>query len=246
MFSKSHREMMRPSYAAILEALKRSDGMPISDLARELKMSYMGIKQHCLNLVEMGYLREWRVPREKKEVGRPEKLYQLTNQCDELFPVAGVALSLAILEGVKSLYGESAPEKLLLQHFQNLQNQWTPKIRAGKSLVEKATRLSDLRDQHGWFSRCHYDPEIGFRIEEFHNPLTPVYTSYPNAVRMEVQMMEKLLGTKIDRSEVSTGKGRRRIVFKIATLGVHSEEKEAPKQIPIPDISEMGDLFKGL
>ena len=38
---------MRASWAAILEAIKASDGMPVSDLSRELKMSYMGVKQHC-------------------------------------------------------------------------------------------------------------------------------------------------------------------------------------------------------
>ena len=111
---------MRASWAAILEAIKVSDGMPVSDLSRELKMSYMGVKQHCLKLTELGYLEEWRIPRAKKEVGRPEKLYRLTPKCNVLFPEAGVGLTLAILEGVKQLYGDSAPEKLLFHHFQVL------------------------------------------------------------------------------------------------------------------------------
>ncbi len=234
---------MKPSYPAILEALKRSDGMPVSDLSRELEMSYMGVKQHCLNLTEMGYLEEWRVPRERKEVGRPEKLYRLTAKCDEFFPQAGVALSLAVLEGVKSIYGDSAPEKLLLNYFQNLENRWRPKISAGKSLVEKATCLMDLRDQCGWFSRCHYHPDTGFRIEEYHHPLLAIYDVYPSAERIELQMMERLLGTKILKTKIKTGKGRRRTVYEIATLGVSAEEKASPKKPPIPDVSEMGDLF---
>jgi len=243
MFTPAHQAMMRPSYAAILEALKRSDGMPISDLARELKMSYMGVKQHCLNLTEQGYLEEWRVPRSKKEVGRPEKLYRLTSLCDPLFPQAGAELSLAVLDGVKVVYGDSAPEKLLFHHFQNQQDRWKAKVRAGKSLVEKATRLADLRDHEGCFSRCHYDPENGFRIEEFHHPMSSIFSQYPNAIRMEVQMMERLLGSKIHRTEAKIGKGRKRIVYEIATLGVRDESKNKSKKIPIPDISEMGDLF---
>jgi len=234
MFSKAYRDTMRSSYAAIFETLKTSDGMPVSDLARELEMSYMGVKGHCLNLTKMGYLEEWRVPREKKEVGRPEKLYRLTPKCDELFPEAGVGLTLAVLEGVKQLYGESAPEKLLFHHFQQLREQWQPKLRAGKSMVEKATRLADLRDKAGWFGRCHYDPTTGFRIEEFHNPLIKIYLIYPNAVRMEVQMMEQLLGTRVVRNEAATGKGRKRVVYEIATLGVREDgaKKERP---PMPD-----------
>ena len=214
---------MRASWAAILEALKISDGMPVFDLARELKMSYMGVKQHCLKLTEMGFLEEWRVPREKKEVGRPEKLYRLRAKSEELFPEAGVELTLAMMEGVKQIYGESAPEKLLFHHFQQLREQWLTKVRAGKSMVEKATRLVNARDQAGWFSRCHYDPSTGFRIEEFHSPMDKIYLKYPTAVRMEVQMMEQLLGTKVLRKEVSTGKGRKRVVYEISTLGVREE-----------------------
>jgi predicted ArsR family transcriptional regulator len=235
---------MRASWAAILEAIKVSDGMPVSDLARELKMSYMGVKQHCLKLAELGYLEEWRVPRAKKEVGRPEKLYRLTSKCDALFPEAGVGLTLAVLEGVKQLYGDSAPEKLLFHHFQVLRDQWQPKVRAGKSMVEKATRLADIRDKSGWFSKCHYDAESGFRIEEFHNPLAKIYGEYPNAVRMEVQMMEQLLGTRILRNEVSTGKGRKRVVYEIATLGVRQEgEKRLEAPAPGDTDGGQGSLF---
>lgn len=231
---------MRASYAEILSSLKCSDGMPISDLAREIEMSYMGVKQHCLNLVKLGYLEEWRVPREKKAVGRPEKLYRLTRKCDPLFPEAGVGLTLAVLEGVRQLYGESAPEKLLFHHFHQLRDQWVPKVRKGKSLVEKATKLTDLREEHGWFGRCHYDPDTGFRIEEFHNPLSEIYDQFPNAVRMEVQMMEQILGTKVLRNEVSTGKGRKMVVYEIATLGVREEGSHPPK--PKKASGDGGDL----
>ena len=116
-------------------------------------------------------------------------------------------------------------------------------MRKGKSLVEKATRLTDLRDKQGWFSRCHYDPESGFRIEEFHNPLAEIYAKFPNAVRMEVQMMEQVLGTKVLRSEVSVGKGRKRVVYEIATLGVRSDEKESRPIQPEVRSSGQGQLF---
>lgn len=235
---------MRTSWAVILEALKRSGGMPVSDLAREIEMSYMGVKQHCLKLTELGYLEEWRIPREKKEVGRPEKLYRLTAKCDPLFPQAGVGLTLAVLRGVKQMFGDAAPEKLLFHHFQELREQWQPKLKAGKSLVEKATRLADLRDKAGWFSRCHYDAATGFRIEEFHNPLAKIYAEYPNAVRMEVQMMEALLGTRVVRDEAVVGKGKKRVVYEIATLGVRQDGDPGLKP-PVPESRDrrQGRLF---
>jgi predicted ArsR family transcriptional regulator len=111
-------------------------------------------------------------------------------------------------------------------------------------LVEKATRLADVRDKSGWFSKCHYDAETGFRIEEFHNPLKKIYKEYTNAVRMEVQMMEQLLGTKIARTEVSIGKGRKRVVYEIATLGIRQEGLKTPNAPARNDNEgDQGSLF---
>lgn len=217
MFSQALRDVARRSYTEILQALKRSDGMAVSELARELNMSYMGVKQHCVNLEKKGYLETWRVPR--SQVGRPEKLYRLTSKCDDLFPQAGVGLTLDFMKGVQKMYGEAAPEKLLMHHFEEMRSQWASKIGAAHALVERVTRLAELRDETGTFSRCRYDAQDGLRIEEYHNPLEAIFQEYPNALRMETQMLERLLGTKVNRRQVSTGKGRKLTVYEVASLG---------------------------
>jgi hypothetical protein len=69
--------------------------------------------------------------------------------------------------------------------------------------------------------------------------MAKIYAKYPNAVRMEVQMLEQLLGTKVVRNEVATGKGRKRVVYEIATLGVREEgAKEEMKPMPSREESE--------
>ena len=218
MFSQVLRDIARPSYSEILEALKRSDGMAISELSKELNMSYMGVKQHCVNLEKKGYLETWRVPR--KQVGRPEKLYRLTSKCDELFPQAGVGLTLAVLKGVQQVYGESAPEKLLFHYYETLRAKWGEQMSSAKSLVEKAVFFTDLRDKEGCFSRCAYDKEGGLRIEEYHHPLKEIFEVYPSAERMELQFMEKVLGTRVTRRIADGGKGRKRVIYELSTLGV--------------------------
>jgi predicted ArsR family transcriptional regulator len=105
--------------------------------------------------------------------------------------------------------------------------QWMRKISSAKSLAERVTVLSELRDSTGAFSRCKFDSENGLRIEEYHNPLQPVFEVYPNAVRMEIQMMEQLLGTRVVRREVSSGKGRKHLVYEVATLASAPERPAA-------------------
>lgn len=221
MFSQALRDIARPTYAEILEALKRSDGMAVSELAKELKMSYMGVKQHCVNLEKKGYLKTWRVPR--TQVGRPEKLYRLTEACEELFPQAGPTLTLNLLKGVKKLYGESAPEKMLFHHFEDQRQRWSAKMKGVNSLAEKATKLAELRDAEGCFSKCSYDSQTGLRIEEFHHPMAKIYEQYPSALRMEVQMMEQLLGSRMSRKVVEGAKGRELVVYEVASLGMPAD-----------------------
>jgi predicted ArsR family transcriptional regulator len=52
----------------------------------------------------------------------------------------------------------------------------------------------------GYFSRCLYSEEDGLFIEEFHNPLQALFDAYPTLERMEIQMFEKLLGARVERS----------------------------------------------
>jgi predicted ArsR family transcriptional regulator len=177
MFLYGFRELVRPQWVSIVEELKIHGGMPIPELARVMEMSYMGVKQHCEALLELGYLERSRLPR--KEVGRPEIMYRLAPKADALFPQAGVAMTLSMLHNMKNLFGATAPEKLLHQYFSELQERWMCRMQRAKSIVEKATVLAGLREKEGCFARCSYDVKQGFRIEEFHHPCGPYLRSIP-------------------------------------------------------------------
>jgi predicted ArsR family transcriptional regulator len=217
MFSSGIRDLVRDQWIIIIEQLKLKGEMSITDLASFMGMSYMGVKQHCEALHKLGYLDRLRTPR--KEVGRPEITYHLSRKVDAIFPDAGISLTLSILKNMKNLFGSTAPEKLLFQYFVDLQEQWKSRLSRAKSLVEKATILSDLRQKEGCFSRCFYDVQKGFRIKEFHHPLWEIFIYYPSAVMMELRMMEQLLGTKIERIEILIGKDKLvRVDYVIITI----------------------------
>ena len=50
-------EIGRTQRLEILNTLKRTRGLSVNQLVARMKMSYMGIKQHCLTLERDGYLR---------------------------------------------------------------------------------------------------------------------------------------------------------------------------------------------
>lgn len=217
MFSPILSELMHPVRAELISQLKRSDGMAVREIADALEMSYMGVKQHCEKLEKLGFIKTWRVPR--VEAGRPQKLYQLTEKCDPLFPRNVPELTLGLLKAADEALGNSAAEKILFTYFRRLREEWLSDILKGKSLVEKATRLTALRQKLGIFSRCKFDPTYGFRIKEYHHPLQEIFDAYPNAEGMELRMMEELLGTKVTRATVELANSAKVTVLEVRTMG---------------------------
>ncbi len=213
MFSKVLRDIAKPQWFQIIHTLKRSTGMSVTELSKALKMSYMGVKQHCVAMEKKGYLDTWRRP---KAVGRPEKAYRLTVKADPLFPTVGHDMVVRILKVTERQIGPNEPERLLFGYFQDLGEDFA-KLVKGKSVIEKATSLAKARDKAGYLSECLYDPKGGLRVVEYHNPMQPLFEQYPTAERMEESMFEKLLGTSVDR-EMEEASGLKCYVFQVTTL----------------------------
>ena len=218
MFPPILNDICRLSHLSIIGELKRSGGLAIPELAELLGMSYMGIKQHCVNLEKGGYLKGWREPRGVSS-GRPRRIYLLTEKCDPLFPDGGEELLLGLLESVKASYGEAAPEKLLYHYFEKKQAEWIKAVKSGKSLVEKAKKFAEARAESGHFCQCNYSAEEGFTIEEYHHPLHLILNLYPGLIVLENRMIEKTLGTKVERTVKKGATGVKCTVYEIKTLG---------------------------
>lgn len=216
MFLPVFQDLIKPQWRAVLAELKLSGGVPVSELARTLDISYMAAKQQCEDLKEAGYLDRSRVPR--TAVGRPEIFYSLSAKADDLFPQAGVSFTLGLLEEVKALFGESGPEKVFYRYFQTQQEHLQQQLAKTPGLVDRVVKLAALRVKGGCCCQCK--PGDGVMIlEEIHNPLQRVFECYPRVVGMELRMLEQLLGTRVARRELSGGRtGQPRVIFEVTLL----------------------------
>src|SRR5436305_15081742 len=91
-------EIGRTQRLEIVNALKRSRGLSVNELVDRMRMSYMGIKQHCLTLQRDGYLDTWRRP---QRMGRREMVYRLTRGAQDLFKAESNGLTLNCLDSRK-------------------------------------------------------------------------------------------------------------------------------------------------
>jgi predicted ArsR family transcriptional regulator len=202
-------EIGRTQRISILRELKRGGPLPVKALAKRLSMSYMGVKQHCVGLERDGYLDTWRNP---KPIGRPELLYRLTKKARELFPAASNAMTLAILDAARQLYGPTAPGKLLFLYFREQGERYLAKVR-GDEPAERAKWLARLRNQEGCMAT--FVTSEGVRIIERHSPIRDVVEAYPEAGNFEREMFERVIGAPIERDAREEG-GEYECVFGIS------------------------------
>lgn len=209
------RELIKPQWREVLEVLKVEGGLPVSEIARRLRCNYMTIKPHCDELVKAGYVLRTRMPR--TEVGRPEIFHSLSAKADALFPQAGIGFTLEMLDEVRQMYGDNAPEKLLFQYFQKRFEQHAAVLDKLPGLEKKAVKLAALREKEGYASHCELDGSRPLRLVELHNPLQRVLEKYPRAALMETRMLEQLLEVKLTRRELFSGReGMPRTVFEFS------------------------------
>ena len=191
-------EIGRTQRLEILNTLKRTKGMSVNELVDKMKMSYMGIKQHCLTLERDGYLDTWRRP---QKMGRPEMVYRLTRRTHDLFPCDSNDFTLEILKSIQEIHGPNAPEKLLFNVFERKCSAIKSKIK-GDTIEERAKWLARFRDSEGYMSQyVNQAGDAGPHILECHSPLMNLIDQYPIIGRIEQDMFQSILGTPVRREE---------------------------------------------
>ncbi|MFV0414841.1 MAG: hypothetical protein ACK5NG_00585 [Chthoniobacterales bacterium] len=182
---------------AILEEIKRCGrGLPVKSLSTKLKMSYMGVKDLCIDLEKNGLLKTWRNPRPR---GRPELEYRLTRKAEEAFPRPDNAALLSVLTSAARLHGNTMPAKLLLLYFQEKIGAYQ-KIVRGETPVERAKWLARARDREGHYAVFNTGPEPC--LLEHHQPLWDVFEAYPESGKMEERMIGQVLGCRVIRKVI--------------------------------------------
>ncbi len=150
----SSAALSRGQRMEVLALLKRTGGLAVRALAERMDMSYMGVKQYCLELEKQGFLEVRREPRSEGQTGRPTLVYRLTPKAHSLFPTATNDLTLELLEAVQRVYGPSAPEKLLYAVFQRRAETYRAAL-SDAGITGDAARVlefSRMRDYEGCLS----------------------------------------------------------------------------------------------
>jgi predicted ArsR family transcriptional regulator len=203
------REIVHAPVLEIILHLKRSTGMSVNELCREMKMSYMGVKQHCVDMEKKRLLDTWRRP---KPAGRPEKVYRLTHKLDGLFPEMGNEWTLSLLATADQVFGERAADKLLYNHFQKRTERWQKSLR-GANLATRVKELAKLRAMEGYLTLVQ-EIEGGLEMVDHHDPCGVVAADYPLVQELDWAAVERVLGVEVEQ-RVEEASGLKRVIHRV-------------------------------
>ncbi|HAZ47659.1 MAG TPA: transcriptional regulator [Cyanobacteria bacterium UBA11369] len=201
-------EAQQRSKNQILYLLKTQGAKSAIALALELHLSPMAVRQHLQALQAEGlvsYLEE------KRPLGRPVKLWRLTDRAAGIFPDSHADLMVDLLRSVEAVFGAPGLEKLIAERSQRQIQAYTEKISDAQDWRSRVYAIALLRTREGYIAEAIELPDNAMLLIENHCPIRAAAASCGLLCKAELEVFKTLLGStvSIERVEHILGSDRR-------------------------------------
>jgi predicted ArsR family transcriptional regulator len=200
----------------LMELLKRAGESDVASLAKQLGISGVAVRQHLAALERDGKVAQRSV---RRPVGRPAKLYRLTEAADQVFPQANARIALDLLARLEAMKGPEAVEKLLQARLRDLLKRYQERLRGARSWAKKLKILAEIRESEGYL--CDSEPapsseaKGGLRLVEHHCPLADLARQHPAVCKYELELFRRVLGEPGLRRVAHIGSGEHACVYEL-------------------------------
>lgn len=217
----------------ILHLLKMRGAQTASALAEQLNVSPMAIRQHLQTLKAAQWVT---YQEERRPLGRPVKLWQLTTQSDHRFPDSHADLTVDLLRSVEAVFGAEGLDRLMAERSRRqLQTYQTQVAELVKPELVKSERQGDdwqqdgweyrvraiaqLRTQEGYMAEVIEQPEGTLLLVENHCPICSAAQTCPKFCSNELEIFRSVLGSSVTVERVEhILQGDRRCSYRIRRL----------------------------
>lgn len=199
---------------AIARLLKTEGTLNTAQLAKRLRLTRMGVRQH-LHALEAEKL----VSAEERPVplGRPAKFWRLTGDADRLFPEAYAELSVALIGAVGASFGADGLKRVLDARTAAQQSAYQARTAKIRSWEGKLRELARVRTEEGYMAEVQPDGAAGLLFIENHCPICAAASACQGFCTSELDLFRSVLGpaVTVERAEHIVS-GDRRCVYRIA------------------------------
>lgn len=197
----------------ILFQLKTRGPAETLAIAAALGISRQATLQHLERLVADGLIAHSDA---RRGVGRPRRVWALTEKAQARFPDTHAQLTLEMLDAVRAEFGEDGVERMILRREAATATGYAAAMADVESLEARVQRLAEIRTAEGYMASASPDPAGGFLLVENHCPICAAAAACQGFCRAELMVFRTVLGpgVEIERTDHILA-GARRCAYRI-------------------------------
>lgn len=208
----------------ILFVLKTQGPQTATLLAAQLRVSPMAVRQHLQVLKAESWVT---YAEERRPMGRPVKLWKLTEQAQQRFPDSHADLMLDMLHSVTAVFGAAGLDRLLAERSQRQIHTYRASLSPARpsDWQQQVAAIAQCRSQEGYMAEV-IDPGSGeLLLVENHCPIGAAATACPGLCRAELDVFQAVLGSDIaiERQEHIL-QGDRRCTYRIRPTSYSADQ----------------------
>lgn len=197
----------------ILNLLKREGALDSAQLAVQVGVSAMAVRQHLYELQAQGLVT---YQEQGDGVGRPAKQWQLTSAADSFFPTGYAELTVNLLNAMRTAFGEAGLDKLLAVRMQQQIATYQTHVRSQASLAQKVATLAKVRSDEGYMATVLPTATGEWLLVENHCPICDAAKSCIQLCNRELETFQAVLGEEVTVERVEhLLAGSRRCAYRI-------------------------------
>ena len=192
----------------VLMALKMHGAMSASAIGKALGTTGEAARQQLARLSEDGLVAASSQP---TGVGRPTQSWALTPAAQTRFPDTHAALTVQLLDIVRSTLGDGALDTIIAAREDDTRNAYQTAMSGQTALRDRVATLADLRSQEGYMAEWREQPDGSLVLLENHCPICAAATACQGFCRAELEVFRSVLGPDVvvTRDEHIVSGGRR-------------------------------------
>ncbi|MEW5687385.1 MAG: metalloregulator ArsR/SmtB family transcription factor [Pseudomonadota bacterium] len=205
---------MRTPAERILFHLKTRGPSETLALAGAMGISRQAALQHLERLAADGLASH---VDERRGVGRPRRLWSLTEKAQARFPDAHAQLTVEMLEALSAEFGEAGVERIIARREAATTRAYAAAMQGKETLQDRVAALAEIRTAEGYMADWSPDPGGGFLLVENHCPICAAAAACQGFCRAEQAVFQAVLGpgVTIERTDHILA-GARRCAYRIS------------------------------
>lgn len=197
---------------SILERLKRDGAKSAGDLAAALGVTAMAVRLHLYELRDQGLITATNMPR---PVGRPVKVWQLTDQADQFFPNGHADLVQDLIGGMRTAFGDPGLDRIVAVRAEKQIADYRAALSGSAGLAERLEILARIRTHEGYMALVE-ESQDGWLLIENHCPICAAARACSGLCRSELNVFRAALGDNVSVERVDhILAGARRCAYRV-------------------------------